>query len=136
MTNLEKKFKDYRFKIDIPDREDFDSLNKITNLEKKFKDYKFKIDIPNRENFDPLNEVVEVTLITKTGKKYFANFITRKYENYLFEKNKRTGECAGGTYLWIPGRISVDKISPEVIKKTIDDLIRDLVIEKAFEKID
>jgi len=103
---------------------------------KKFEGYTFEIEIPDRENFDPLNEAVEVMLTTKTGERYSANFITRRYEDYLFEKNKRTGECARGTYLWIPHRISVDKISDEAIRKSIDDLIKNLEIEKAFGKID
>jgi hypothetical protein len=108
----------------------------MEDLEKKFEGYRFRIDIPDKERFNPLNEAVEVTLTTKSGERYFANFITRKYEDYLFKKNKRTGEFAGGIYLWIPGRISVDEITPEVIKGAIDDLIKDFVIEKAFEKLD
>ncbi len=108
----------------------------MNDLEKKFEGYQIKIEIPDKENFDPEDEIVEVTLTTKTGERYLANFITRKHEDYLFEKNKRTGESAGGTYLWIPGRISVEEISPETVRKTIDDLVRDFVIERAFERID
>jgi len=101
----------------------------------KFRGYSFKIDIPDKENFNPCEEVVEVILITRAGEKYSANFMTKGSEDYLFEKNKRTGECAGGTYLWVPHRISVEEISSEVIKRTIDDLIENLEIEEAFEKI-
>jgi 3'-phosphoadenosine 5'-phosphosulfate sulfotransferase len=107
----------------------------MERLEKKFEGYTFKIDVPDSENFDPTNETVEVVLTTKTGEKYHANFITRNYESYLFEKNKRTGECAGGAYLWIPSRISVERITEKVVKTTIDDLIQNLEIERAFERI-
>jgi hypothetical protein len=102
----------------------------------KFTGYTFRIDVPDVENFDPTSEIVDVILITKAGEKYTAKAITRKYEDYLFEKNKRTGECAGGIYLFIPNRISVDEISERSIRKAIDDLIEQLEIEKAFEKID
>ncbi len=108
----------------------------MERLEKKFEGYTVEIETPDKQNFDPANEAVEVVITTKSGARYHANFITRDYENYLFEKNTRTGECVSGTYLWIPSRISVREISEEVVRRTVDDLIRNLEIEKAFEKID
>jgi hypothetical protein len=108
----------------------------MNNLEKKFKGYDFEINIPDKENFDPLNEAVDVTLITKNGERYSANFITTKYITYIFEKNKRTKECAGGTYFCMPDMIIVEKIDKKNVKITIDDLIKNLEIENYFKKID
>lgn len=54
----------------------------------------------------------------------------------MFEKNKRTGECARGAYFCMPNRILVEEISETNVKKTIDDLINRLAIEIHFEKVD
>lgn len=105
-------------------------------LLKKFGGYDFEIDIPDREKFDPSNEAVEVTLITKEGERYSVNFVTRGFVGYIFEKNKRTRECANGTYFCMPNMILVEQITGEKIKKTIDDLIKNLEIENYFKKVD
>ncbi len=107
----------------------------MTDL-KKFEGYDFEIDIPDRENFNPLNQAVEVVLTTRTGERYSANFVTRAFVDYMFEKNKRTGECANGTYFCMPDRIDIEEIKDENVRKTIDDLIKNLEIENYFRKID
>ncbi len=106
----------------------------MVSLEKKFGGYKFEIDIPDKEHFNSLNEAVEVTLITKQGEKYSANFITRNFLDYIFDKNRKTKECANGTYFCMPNLIIVNEIDKEPIKITIDDLIKNQEIENYFKK--
>jgi len=107
----------------------------MNDLEKKFKGYEFEIDIPDRENFDPSNEAVEVTLTAKDGKKYSMNFTTKDYIRWIFAKNQKTGECANGTYFCMPNMIIVKDASPETIKATLDDLIKNLEIESYLTEI-
>lgn len=97
--------------------------------------YDFKIDWTSSEPFDPMNEAVDVVL-TMQGQEYYASFVTRKFIDRMFEKNRRTGECATGTYFCMPGMIVVDKINDQNIRATIDDLIANLEIAEYFRKID
>lgn len=94
--------------------------------------YQFTIhwegDVPHDED----NDVVDVTLIRPDGHKYWANFITRKFLDYQFEKNKKTGECAGGAYFRMPNMILVGRITEETVKRTIDDLIDNYEIGQSF----
>lgn len=108
----------------------------MPDLEKKFKEYTFMIDIPDRENFNPLNEAVEVILTTRTREKYSANFITKEFIRYIFEKDKRTGENAGGTYFCMPNMIVIRELNEKNVKTTIDNLIKNLEIETYFKKVD
>jgi hypothetical protein len=102
---------------------------------KKFEGYSFRIDIPDKENFNPLDEVVEIMLTTRAGEKYSANFAAKEYIPYVFEKNKKTGECVDGTWFGMKDNmIIVREISRRNVKITIDDLIKNLEIESYFEK--
>ena len=101
----------------------------------KFRNNKFRINWPYSKPLDPENEAVDVRLTTQEGDEYSANFITMKLISYLFKKNKRTGEFAGGTYFCMPGMIIVERITDENIKRTIDCLIKDYSLEHYFTKI-
>jgi|SRR3989338_6965195 len=81
---------------------------------------------------DPENTAVDVVLTTLSGDDYRANFATLKFIKYMFEKNRRTGECASGSYFCMPGLVIVERIDEEKIKNTIDDLIKNREIEEYF----
>ncbi len=106
------------------------------NIQEKYKNYSFRIGWTGSEPFDPENETVEVRLITINNQEYYANFTAKNFIDYMFEKNKRTGECAAGAYFCMPDMIIVEKINNPAIKATIDDLIKNLEIEKYFKKLD
>lgn len=100
----------------------------------RYKDYKFRIKWDSSQPYDPECETVDVRLNIKKGE-YSADFVTRKYLDYIFEKNKRTGESASGTYFAMPGMIIVDRLDEPTIKTTIDNLIENLEVELFFKKI-
>jgi len=50
----------------------------------------------------------------------------------LMEKNKRTGEFAGGQYLWAAGMIVVDRLDVETIGLIVDDLLGEGQLHVAF----
>jgi hypothetical protein len=102
-----------------------------------FKDYTFKIEVSDVDNFDSLCDAVDVILTTKEGKRYSALFRGAKFLNYIFEKNKRTGECANGTYFaTAQNPVEVEEINERNVRIAIDELIENLEMEKHFEKID
>ena len=99
---------------------------------KQFTGYRFKIKWYASKPFDPENEAVDVVLQIRNGQEYWSNFTTPKFLKYMFKKNSRTGECAGGTYFCLPGMVVVRRIDKESISKTINDLIEDQVVSKYF----
>ncbi|MBS3108347.1 hypothetical protein J4409_00590 [Candidatus Woesearchaeota archaeon] len=105
-----------------------------SNYKKIFKDYQFRIEWTSSKPFNPEREAVDVVLTTKEGKEYYANVATPRFINYVFEKNKRTGECASGSYFCMPRLIIVKRIDKETIKATIDDLINNLEVKEYFKK--
>ncbi len=111
-------------------------MSDYTEYKDKYAGYSFKIEVPDPKQFDPTNEVVEVRLTTKNGQEYYVDFVTTHFIDYIFEKNKRTKECAKGTYFCMPNMILVEEISESNVRATIDDLIDKLAIEKHFKKMD
>ena len=101
----------------------------------RFSRYTFRIVKSSSKPYNPKNEATDVRLITKDGSEYSANFVALEFVRYMFEKNKKTSECASGTYFCIPGMIIVEEISEPKIKATIDDLIENLEVEEFFKKI-
>lgn len=108
----------------------------MINYNGKYDDYGVRINWTSSEPFDPKNETVEVRLTTKDGQEYHANFTARKFIDTMFEKNKRTGECAEGTYFCMPGMIILEEINDQNIRTTIDDLVINIEIEDYFKKVD
>lgn len=102
----------------------------------KFENYRFRIDRTSSEPYDTENEAVDVRIKARNGEEYSANFTTPRFLNYMFEKNKRTGECLSGTYFCMPGMIIVEKLTEDNLKRTIDDLINNFEIEEYFKKVD
>lgn len=105
------------------------------NYKKKYENYEFWINWTDSKPYNPKKQEIEVRLKTKDNEEYSANFTTSPFINYMFKKNKKTGECASGTYFCMPGMIIVKEINNKMIKKTIDDLIENLEVEEYFKKI-
>ncbi len=103
-----------------------DDLEK--RLRKRFEGYEFEIEIPDKERFDPSVEATQVILSTKDGKRYSMNFATKMYVTYIFSKNRRTGECARGTYFSMPKMVLIKRMNKENIKRTLDDMVKNLEI--------
>jgi hypothetical protein len=78
------------------------------------------------------NEAVEVALLTKGGDVYQASAMTPKYLGWLFEKNAKTGECAGGSYFAGCDTLFVKDIAIPTLRKTVDDLIQDELLLDFF----
>ena len=104
-------------------------------MQELHKGYPFKINWTSSEPSDPTNEAVDVRLTAPDGEEYSANVTTRGFLDYMFEKNRRTGECAGGAYFCMPGMIIVREITEGTVRATIDDLIVNHEMDKYFRKI-
>ena len=105
-------------------------------MDDTYKYYHFRINWTSSKPYDPLKETVEVILTTKDGQEYLANFTAKGFIEYMFEKNKRTGECANGTYFCMPHMVLLEEISEQNVRATIDDLIKNSEIGLYFRIVD
>ena len=113
---------------------------KLTNdtpeiYKNRFEGYQFRLNLPGEEPYDPENEAVDVRLLTQDGLEYESNFVARKFLDTMFEKDKRTGECAQGTYFAMPNMIIVNRVDESTVRKTIDAMIENLEIDIYFTPI-
>lgn len=81
---------------------------------------------------DPLDANVDVEVRFKDGHLYTATFFTLKNLESIFRKNKLTGECNRGTYLYAVNMIIVESMEPDLIVETIKDLISNNEFKHAF----
>jgi hypothetical protein len=99
-------------------------------------DEDFHVRVVGAQVWDPSidNLDVEVTLID--GRRFGATFFTLQNVRQLFEKNRATGECLGGLYLWAANMILVETLTMDVIRKTVVDLLGSGELFSAFSRLD
>jgi hypothetical protein len=79
------------------------------------------------------NEDVHVTL--EDGREYSGVLATLDGLQTLMHRWARTGECAGGRYVWISHLVIVRDWQPATIAAAIEELIRKGEIERAFLRV-
>jgi hypothetical protein len=95
-------------------------------------DYVVKVlDHSRREDLSSDN--IDVVIYFADGTKYMATFFTLENLRHLFVKNRSTGECASGKYLWAANMIIVESLDDETIKTAVADLIATGEFGRAFE---
>jgi len=67
--------------------------------------------------------MLDIRVIDNNKIEYTSNFTTLNFLKWVFEKNKRSGECADGTYFCMSRTVIVESLSQENIKRTIEELI-------------
>lgn len=82
---------------------------------------------------DFLNNNVDVLVYFADGSKYAATFFTLENIRQLFHKNRATGECASGKYLWAANMIIVESLDEETIETAVADLMATGEFQQAFE---
>ena len=82
-----------------------------------------------------MNDNVDVEMTLANGKRYHATFFTLRNIESLFEKNRETGECAEGLYLWASNMILVKKLDHETLIGTIAGLISEGELDAACLQI-
>jgi hypothetical protein len=85
---------------------------------------------------DRLNDNVDVEVVFGDGSRWGATFFTLANIQALFDKNRQTGECHNGLYLWASGMIIVQQCDREKITATIEGLLEAVEFEGAFERLE
>lgn len=81
--------------------------------------------------WDERDDNVDLEITLDDGRRFGATLFTLSNLQSLFKKNRATGECADGTYLWAANMILVEKLDQATITRTIADLIASGELETA-----
>jgi len=84
--------------------------------------YSFKIFYPSEEPLNKKNEAVDL-IVYKDNKEYTGSIMTLDYLNYIFDKNKKSGEFRKGIYFPLDRWIIIKDLNKKTIRKALDDLI-------------
>ena len=91
----------------------------------------FEFRVLGCQTWDRQDDNIDVEIVVESSTRYSATFFTIRNVASLFEKNRTTGECASGTYLWAANMILVRDLERETIRTAIDDLVKSGEIETA-----
>ena len=87
------------------------------------------------EGVDADDDNVDLEVRFDDGSRFAATFFTLNNLQSLFEKNKQTGECKGGLYLWASDMVIVQRLSEAIIAETVGELIATGEFEGAFSRL-
>lgn len=79
--------------------------------------------IGDRACIDPDDDNVDVWVTFESGESYIATFFTLKNLATLMARYRESGECASGLYVWGSDMIVVERLTDDVIDRTIADLL-------------
>jgi hypothetical protein len=96
----------------------------------------FQIHVIGAQVWDPIEDNVDVEVRLADGRRFGATFFTLRNVERLFAKNRATGECSGGLYLWATNMIIVRELSIEAMKTIVRDLMSNGEFDKAFSALD
>jgi hypothetical protein len=95
----------------------------------------FTFQILGCQSWDVHDDNLDVEIEVGGTLRFAATFFTLQNIASLFEKNRATGECASGTYLWAANMIIVRELTTETIRHTIEDLLRTGELESVCLKL-
>lgn len=87
------------------------------------------------KDLDLLDDNVDVEVILDNGDRYSATFFTLQNIKSLMMRYQKTGECYSGLYFWASDMIIVEELHPDIINKTIQDLIKSNEFFTCFAKL-
>jgi hypothetical protein len=87
------------------------------------------------QNWDTCDDNIDVEITLSDDRKYSATFFTISNIRALMNKNKNTGECGGGIYLWSSNMVILENLELESINRTIAGLIEDQEIDAICYRI-
>lgn len=79
------------------------------------------------------NSNVDV-IVLLNNKSYIATFMTFKNLMNLLEIYKKTGECLYGTYFYSTRTIYIEKLTEDLIKKVVADMLEEGGFYNTFEE--
>lgn len=81
---------------------------------------------------DPRDEASDVVVTLAAGDRWIASFVAYGHVATLVQRNRESGECLGGRYLWATDLVLVEDISRPTVEAVVADLLRDGGFTSAF----
>jgi len=94
----------------------------------------FSVGVIGPVQWDYYNDNVDVEVRFPDGRRYTATLFTPENITTLFEKNRATGECAHGLYLWAVEMILVKDLTLGTMHAVVDSLLQSGEFERAFKR--
>lgn len=88
-----------------------------------------------KDEWDELDTNTDVIVQFQDSSKWIASFFTFKNIGTLVEKNKQSGECLDGKYLWSSDMILVQKCNRNQIGEVVDHIIKENIFSVLFRRI-
>jgi hypothetical protein len=85
------------------------------------------------DGLDRFDDNVDVEVHLPDGSRWGATFFTLKNVQTLMNKNRRTGECGGGLYIWAADMVLVEELTHGTIIATVEELIAQGDLQKIFQ---
>jgi len=95
----------------------------------------FELEVVGIQKWDVLDDNVDVEVRFPDGRRYTATFFTLKNLESLFKKNRETGECLNGMYLWAIEMIIVENLERSTMTSTVKNLLQEDEFESAFTRV-
>lgn len=92
----------------------------------------FELSVIGAQEWDDHDDNIDVEVQFPSGRRYAATFFTIRNIQSLFRKNRETGECLSGTYLWATDMILVENLQRSTLISTINGLLNDHEFDSAF----
>jgi hypothetical protein len=83
-------------------------------------------------SWDPADEATDVVVTFDDGARWIASFVSYAHVATLVERNRESGACLGGRYLWASDLVLAERVDRPTIEAVVADLIRDGGFESAF----
>jgi hypothetical protein len=84
--------------------------------------------------WDPRDEASDVVVTLPDESRWIATFVAYGHVPTLVQRNRESGECLSGTYLWATDLVLVEEIARPTIEAVVADLLRDGGFESAFTR--
>ncbi len=81
---------------------------------------------------DPEDCNIDVVVRFADGEQRTATFFTLKNVASLMRNYAETGECMSGRYFWAVDMILVQRLTPEVVRATVEEMVRSGEYDIAF----
>jgi len=88
-----------------------------------------------KDEWDELDSNTDVIVQFQDSSKWIASFFTFKNIGTLVEKNKQSGECLVGKYLWSSDMILIQKCNRNQIEEVVDHIIKENMFSVLFRRI-
>jgi hypothetical protein len=99
-------------------------------------DKDFEVNVIGVQVWDPASDNLDVEVKLADGRRFGATYFTLQNIQRLFEKNRSTGECLNGLYLWASNMILVEHLTLDTIRSSVRDLLDSGEFFSAFARFD